>query len=272
MDLLSKVIKNALKEDMPNGDISSQYLFHDEVSEGRLIAKQDGVISGMNVCKQTFVIVDKKLVFTALVNDGDSVKKGTVIATVKGKTKSILMAERVGLNFLQRMSGIATLTKQFVNETKGTNAFILDTRKTTPNLRFLEKQAVKDGSGTNHRMNLSTMVMLKDNHLKASSSIQAAVETVKKNIKPTILIEVEVDSISMFQEALATRCDIIMLDNMTLLDMKTCVALNNHQKKLEASGNMTLNRIKDVAMVGVDYISVGALTHSFKSMDISLKF
>lgn len=272
MDNLTRVIKNALKEDMPSGDISSKYLFHQETSEGKFIAKQDGVISGIHVCERTFNIVDKSVDFQVLVEDGSFVHKGDVIATVKGKTKSILMAERVGLNFLQRMSGIATLTKQFVNETKGTNAFILDTRKTTPNLRFLEKQAVKDGSGTNHRMNLSSMVMLKDNHLKASPSINEAVETVKKHIKPDILIEVEVESVAMFQEALQTRCDIIMLDNMTLQDMKTCVTLNNHLKKLEASGNMTLNRIKDVALVGVDYISVGALTHSFKSMDISLKF
>jgi nicotinate-nucleotide pyrophosphorylase (carboxylating) len=272
MNQMDKVIKNALKEDIPTIDISSEFLFHDELSIGKFIAKQDGVISGINVCQKTFEIVDKNTIFTIFKQNGDSVKKGDIIATVSGKTKSILMAERVGLNFLQRMSGIATLTSRFVEETKGTNALILDTRKTTPNLRAFEKQAVVDGGGTNHRMNLSEMVMLKDNHLKAAKSIMDAVETVKLHIDPSIKIEVEVESIPMFKEAILTRCDIIMLDNMSLEDMKTCVEINNGLKKIEASGNMTLPRIKAVASVGVDYISVGELTHSYKSLDISLKF
>jgi len=272
MNQIDKMIKNALKEDIPSIDISSEYLFHDEVSFGKFIAKQDGVISGINVCKRTFEIIDKTISFTVFKQNGDSVMKGDIIATVSGKTKSILMAERVGLNFLQRMSGIATLTSLFVKETIGTHALILDTRKTTPNLRALEKQAVLDGGGTNHRMDLSEMVMLKDNHLKAAKSIHDAVETVKAQIDSAVKIEVEGESVSMFKEAIMTRSDIIMLDNMSLEDMKTCVEINNGLKKLEASGNMTLQRIKAVASVGVDYISVGELTHSYKSLDISLKF
>ncbi|MBU0997389.1 MAG: carboxylating nicotinate-nucleotide diphosphorylase [Firmicutes bacterium] len=266
------IINEALKEDIPSKDISSIYLFEDQESIANFIAKEDGIISGMKVCKRTFEIVDSNVYFNVFKQDGDSVVKGDVIATVKGKTLSILAAERVGLNFLQRMSGIATMTREFVRETEGTKAEILDTRKTTPLLRILEKQAVKDGMGRNHRMSLSDMVMLKDNHLKASVSIKDAVDKVKKNIDPGIQIEVEVESVSMFKEALLTDCDIIMLDNMSLEDMRTCVFLNQGNKKIEASGNMTLNRIKDVAQTGVDYISVGALTHSYKSLDISLKF
>ncbi|MGD9909366.1 MAG: carboxylating nicotinate-nucleotide diphosphorylase [Candidatus Izemoplasmatales bacterium] len=267
-----ELIKKALEEDMPKGDISSMYLFSNQESTGKFIAKEDGVLSGIHVCEQVFLEVDPTVTFDVLIEDGTILKKGDILAVVKGKTKSILMAERVGLNFLQRMSGVASKTKLFVNEIKDTHAKILDTRKTTPLLRALEKQAVVDGGGKNHRMSLSDMVMLKDNHLKASSSIQSAVDQVKKNISKDTLIEVEVESIAMFEEALLTNCDIIMLDNMSLSDMEECVAINHGKKLLEASGNMTLERIKDVALVGVDYISVGALTHSYHSLDISLKF
>lgn len=266
------IIEEALKEDIPSGDISSMYLFSDQESTGEFIAKESGIISGIKVCKRTFEIMDGSLNFKILKHDGDAVSKGEVIATVKGKTLSILAAERVGLNFLQRMSGIATMTHQYVLETEGTKAEILDTRKTTPLLRMLEKQAVRDGLGRNHRMSLSDMVMLKDNHLKASISIQDAVEKVRRNIEKNIEIEVEVESEAMFLEALETDCDIIMLDNMDLDTMQRCVELNQGKKKLEASGNMTFDRIKSVARTGVDYISVGALTHSYKSLDISLKF
>ena len=269
---IDSIIEEAIKEDIPAGDISSIYLFHDQESFGNFIAKEDGIISGMKVCKRTFEIVDPSVHFKVMKHDGDAVLKGDIIATVQGKTVSILAAERVGLNFLQRMSGIATMTRQYVLETEGTKAEILDTRKTTPLLRMLEKQAVKDGLGRNHRMSLSDMVMLKDNHLKATTSIKDAVDTVKKHIEPGIKIEVEVESITMFKEALESDCDIIMLDNMSLEDMRTCVEINLGKKKLEASGNMTFDRIKGVAQTGVDYISVGALTHSYKSLDISLKF
>ncbi len=266
------LIRLALEEDMPSGDISSMYLFTNEISEGKFIAKEDGVISGIDVCAETFKIVDPNTLFTIYKQNGEVVKKGDIIALVKGLTTSILMAERVGLNFLQRMSGIATKTNQFVKKLGSSQTKILDTRKTTPLLRDLEKQAVRDGGGVNHRFSLSDMVMLKDNHLKTANSIEYAVSKVKAQIESNILIEVEVESIEMFKEALLTKCDVIMLDNMSNSDMATCVFLNNHQKKLEASGNMSLERIESLANMGLDYISVGALTHSYNSLDITLKF
>ncbi|MDA3931275.1 MAG: carboxylating nicotinate-nucleotide diphosphorylase [Tenericutes bacterium] len=269
---INEIIKLALKEDIPTTDISSEYLFNDEISEGQFIAKEDGVISGIDVCLAVFKKIDESTVFNIIAKNSDEVKKDMVIATVYGKTKSILQAERVGLNFLQRMSGIASMTKKFVNETKGTHTKILDTRKTTPLLRELEKRAVLDGGGINHRMSLSDMVMLKDNHLKASGGIIKAVKKVKKQIDKSIQIEVEVESLEQLKEALLSEADVIMLDNMSLDMMKEAVNINNGMKLLEASGNMVLSRIKEVSSTGVDYISVGALTHSYHSMDISLKF
>jgi nicotinate-nucleotide pyrophosphorylase (carboxylating) len=271
-EYIKSLVKSAINEDIPRIDVSSEYLFSNEKSTGKFIAKEDGVISGINVCQEVFFQIDKDTEFKILKNDASFVKKGEIIATVSGLTKSILKAERVGLNFLQRMSGIATMTRKFVEEIKGFNTEILDTRKTTPLLRVLEKQAVRDGGGTNHRLNLSDMVMLKDNHLKACNSIVEAVEKVRNAIGKNYKIEVEVESVEQFKEALSSDCDIIMLDNMSNEMMRECVIINKGLKKIEASGNMTLERVKSVAEVGVDYISVGGLTHSYKSMDISLKF
>ncbi len=272
MSDISLMIQNALLEDMPNGDITTDTLFKLETSVARFIVKASGVISGVLVAQETFKIVDPTLEFTIYLTDGTHVKKGDVIARVFGLTSSILKAERVALNFMQRMSGIATLTDLFVSQTIGTKTKILDTRKTTPNLRCLEKQAVRDGGGTNHRMNLSEMVMIKDNHIQAAGSITSAVSILKNKIDSSIKIEVEVESIEQLKEALLTETDIIMLDNMSCSMMAECVKINAHKKLLEASGNMTLERVKDVALTGVDYISVGALTHSYDSLDISLKF
>ncbi len=269
---ITDIILRALKEDIPTIDVSSQYLFHEETSSGNFIAKEDGVISGIDICLETFRLIDPSTEFTILKKNGDNVQKGDIIATVKGKTKSILMSERVGLNFLQRMSGIATMTARFVEQTKGYSTKILDTRKTTPTLRILEKQAVLDGGGTNHRMNLSDMVMLKDNHIKAAGSLTKAVEIVRAKVTAEMKIEVEVETIDAFLEAISTSADIIMLDNMDLNQMTECVRINQNKKQLEASGNMTLERISHVAKTGVDFISVGALTHSYRSLDISLKF
>ena len=266
------IIKAALKEDIPTIDVSSHYLFNDEISEGNFIAKESGIISGILVCKEVFKIIDPETEFTVLKNNGDTVVKGDIIAKVKGRTKSILMSERVGLNFLQRMSGVATLTNSFVKETKGYATVILDTRKTTPLLRILEKQAVVDGGGTNHRMSLSDMVMLKDNHIKAAGSLIKAVDLVRKNVGRSMKIEVEVESLAKFTEAMESDADIIMLDNMSNELMSQCVKINNHKKLLEASGNMSVARIKSVCETGVDTISVGAITHSYPALDISLKF
>jgi nicotinate-nucleotide pyrophosphorylase (carboxylating) len=271
-EYIINLVKQALNEDIPKIDVSSEFLFSNEVSEGKFIAKEKGVISGIDVTKEVFKQIDEDIEFIIYKDNGSKVKKGDVIAIVKGLTKSILKAERVGLNFLQRMSGIATLTNKFVEEVKDYNAKILDTRKTTPLLRVLEKRAVKDGGGFNHRMNLSEMVMLKDNHIKASGSIKEAVKKVRNAIGKSLKVEVEVENIEQFIEALSSDLDMIMLDNMTDEMMKECVEINKGKKKLEASGNMTLKRVKKVAETGVDFISVGGLTHSYKSLDISLKF
>ena len=271
-EIMIQKIQEALKEDIPTIDVSSHYLFTDQVSEGRFIAKEDGIISGIDVCQKTFEIIDPETKFTILKNNGDKVFKGDIIAYVSGKTKSILMSERVGLNFLQRMSGIASMTNSFVKETEGFNTVILDTRKTSPNLRIFEKQAVVDGGGTNHRMNLTEMEMLKDNNLKETKPIIDACQIVRNNVGKDMKIEVEVETIEKFIEAQDSEADIIMLDNMSNELMAQCVALNKNKKVLEASGNMTVDRIKSVCQTGVDTISVGGLTHSYKSLDISLKF
>ncbi|MBN2504324.1 MAG: carboxylating nicotinate-nucleotide diphosphorylase [Bacilli bacterium] len=266
------IIKNALKEDMPKGDVSTDSLFGDETTTANFIAKEAGIISGMSICRQVFQMIDPTVGFMIHRGDSESVEVNTVIATVKGRTASILKGERLALNILQRMSGVATLTNKFVTAIAGSKAKIYDTRKTTPNLRVLEKRAVLDGGGRNHRMNLSDMVMLKDNHIKAVGSISEAVAKVRAKHGKKYKIEVEVETLEMFVEALETDCDIIMLDNMNLENMKKCVETNAGRKRLEASGNMTLERVRDVALTGVDMISVGMITHSYKSLDISLKF
>ncbi len=266
------LIKQALIEDCPAGDAASDPLFKDETTTARLIAKENGILSGLSVFEKTFKTVDPSVTVKTNKQDGDPLKKGETVAVVNGRIRSILRGERIALNFLQRMCGVATLTQSFVRETKGTKASIYDTRKTTPLLRALEKKAVRDGGGHNHRMNLSELAMLKDNHLKSSENIKEAVNRVRRAIGNDKKIEVEVETIAAFKEAMPTACDIIMLDNMSLVDMKTCVNLNREEKVLEASGNMTLRRISKVAATGVDMISVGMLTHSYKAMDLSLKF
>ena len=270
LNVVDTIIKNAIKEDMPTGDITTDNLIPlNHQSTAKFIAKEEGIISGTEVVKRVFEIIGGKFEIEFKVKDGDHVKPLDIIATIKGDTRTILKGERVSLNLMQRMSGIATETKKYVNELVG-NTKILDTRKTTPNLRYLEKLAVTHGGGTNHRFSLSDMVMIKDNHIDAAGSITKAVETIKPKVN--VKIEVEVETLDQFMEALNTECDIIMLDNMTTELMKKCVILNNGKKKLEASGNMTVSRIKEVSETGVDFISVGAITHSVKALDISLKF
>ncbi len=268
---IDKIIMNALKEDIPTIDITTDNLFTDEVSEGVFIAKENGVLSGIHVMKRVFELVDENIYIKIINNDGAHVENGDIIAIISGRTASILKGERVALNLVQRMSGIATLTNLFVNELGDFDARILDTRKTTPNLRIIEKMAVVHGGGINHRFSLSDQVMIKDNHIKSVGSIKKAVEIIKSKVDHNIKIEVEVENYEQFLEAINTDCDIIMLDNMNNDLTRKCVLANNN-KLIEASGNMVLSRIKEVAETGVDFISVGALTHSYKSMDISLKF
>lgn len=268
-----KLIVSALQEDGYNHDVTTNNLVDkSKMLSGNFVAKARGIISGIDVAEAVFKYINPKIKFTVHRENGSYVDRGTVIATISGPMRDILRGERIALNFMQRMSGIATVTNQFVQEVKGTNALILDTRKTTPLLRLFERQAVRDGGGTNHRYNLSDRVLIKDNHIAAVGSITEAVALAKKKVEEGILIEVEVETKEEFLEALDTECDIIMLDNMDNELMGELVEINNGKKKLEASGNMMLKRVRSVALLGVDYISVGALTHSYKSLDISLKF
>lgn len=268
---IDKIIYDALEEDIPTIDITTDNLFKNEVSEGVFIAEEDGVLSGVKVLQRIFQILDDDIYIKVINGDGIYVEKGDIIAIIKGRTSSILKGKRISLNLLQRMSGVATLTKKFVEEISNMHTKILDTRHTTPNLRVLEKQAVVDGGGINHRMSLSDQVLLNENHIAVAGSIARAVEIVKSNIDQSIKVEVEVQTFDQFIEALQTDCDIIMLGNMSNDLMRKCVGYNSN-KLLEASGNMTIDRIKSVSETGVDFISVEALTHSYKVLDISLKF
>lgn len=269
--LLEECIKKAMIEDFNNGDVTTDNLISDRhISSAKMTVKADGVVSGFFVAKKVFEMIDEELVVEMLAKEGDFVKKGTDILELHGRTKSILKGERLALNFMQRMSGISTLANEFNSLVKDYDVRIVDTRKTTPNLRFLEKASVKIGGCHNHRYNLSDAVMIKDNHIIAAGSIKNAVNIIRKKISHTTKIEVEVQNLDMLREALEVNADIIMLDNMTNEAMKEAVKINNKKAILEASGGIDKDRILEVAKTGVDVISLGALTHSYKSLDISL--
>ena len=268
-----ELIKEALIEDGVDNDITTLNLVSkDKMLTGSFIVKATGVVSGIDVAKEVFKQINPRIKMEILKANGTFVNRGDVIATIEGPMRDILRGERVALNFLQRMSGIAATTAKFVQELAGTNCKILDTRKTAPLLRVFERQAVRDGGGENHRFNLSDRVLIKDNHIAASGSIQDAVSILRKAVGRGMIIEVEVETLDESMEALNTSADVIMLDNMSNEVMKKCVELNEGKKKLEASGNMELKKVRSVALLGVDYISVGSLTHSYKALDISLKF
>lgn len=271
--LLDKIINQALEEDLAWGDITTEGTVPStKKSSANLVAKQDGIICGLDVFERVMKIVDNQTSVIKNFNDGDSIKKGDKIAQIKGFSKSILSAERVALNLLQHMSGIATQTANIVSKLINTNVKIADTRKTTPNLRVLEKYAVRVGGGTNHRFNLADGVLIKDNHINAAGSITNAVNSAKAYIPHTVKIEVETENLEQVQEALDCGADIIMLDNMDIATMRKAVDLINKRAITEASGNMGEKDLIEVASTGVDIISIGALTHSVKAMDISLKF
>ncbi len=270
---IEQLIKQALLEDMPYGDVTTEFLISDNSqSRGFFIVKENGIIAGIKYLKQVFTIIDPQIKFVEYISDGAKVNKGDIILEITGKTKTILMGERLALNIIQRMSGIATLTNQYVEKVKGTGCKIVDTRKTTPNFRIFQKEAVLLGGGSNHRFNLSDGVLIKDNHIEACGGITNAVNRIRSKIPHTTKIEVEVENLEMLKEALDANVDIIMLDNMSLEMMKQAVEINNHRAVLEASGNMSLDNVKEVAQIGVDIISVGSLTHSYSSLDISLRF
>ncbi|MFQ9148896.1 MAG: carboxylating nicotinate-nucleotide diphosphorylase [Eubacteriales bacterium] len=271
--MLDKLIMNALSEDVGTGDITTESTIPETArAHGLYKAKESGVLCGIGVAARVFELIDRDIEFTPLKRDGDRIEKGEIIAEVRGKATNVLTGERVGLNLMQRMSGIATRTAEAVAQVEGTRAKICDTRKTTPGLRVVEKYAVKVGGGTNHRFNLADGILIKDNHIVAAGSITNAVRAARANAPHTLKIEVEVETFDELNEALDVGADIIMLDNMSCEDMKKAVGIVNGRAVTEASGNMGDRNLKEVADCGVDLISIGALTHSVRSLDISLKF
>ena len=270
---IDALIDTALQEDMPAGDITSENVIpSDSISRAFIVAKQEGVLAGIYVAERVMKKIDKTIFFEVHKKDGQTIGKGDKIATLKGSSVSLLKGERTALNFLQRMSGIATTTQKFVKILEGKKTKIMDTRKTTPGLRILEKYAVRMGGGKNHRLSLSDMVMIKDNHIKIVGSISEAVYAARKKIKPGIKIEVETTNLDEAEEAFNSGADIIMLDNMPLQRMKQVMKRLNGKVLVEVSGNIRLSRVSKIAELGVDFISVGALTHSYKSLDISMEF
>lgn len=275
-----EIIRIALNEDIGNGDITTSLLIpEDNESRALIISKGNFVVAGIPFVKEVFAILDTRIKFNLFINDGSKVTKGTVIAEVQGRTRALLSGERVSLNILQRLSGIATLTNMFVERVKGLNVKIVDTRKTTPGLRFMEKYAVRMGGGSNHRFGLFDGILIKDNHIEAVGSITDAMNLARKGHHPVrdlslSGIEVEVENLNDLKEAIEAGADIVMLDNMSVEDMKKAVdTARNTQRNiiLEASGNVTLDNVREIAQTGVDLISIGALIHSATAVDISMK-
>jgi nicotinate-nucleotide pyrophosphorylase (carboxylating) len=272
-----QLIRMALAEDSGPGDITvKSFVPANKQARGTILAKESGIVAGIEVAQEVFQILDPAIRTKALRTNGDGVRRGDAVITLEGPAGSILTGERIALNFLQRLSGIATQTRRYVDAVAGTSAQILDTRKTTPGWRWLEKGAVRAGGGTNHRAGLYDMVMVKDNHLQAAGNLaelQAGIDRAHA-LQPGVRIEIEADRPEQVRDFLTLRgVDVIMLDNMSLEEMRACVSLaRGSGVKLEASGNVTLERLPEIAATGVDFISSGALTHSVKSLDLSLDF
>jgi nicotinate-nucleotide pyrophosphorylase (carboxylating) len=267
------IIRRALKEDIGTGDITTDSIIKAELnSQGNLIVKEDGIIAGLEVAKLTFAILNPLIVWNQYVEDGTSVKKGIKLATIKGSASSILKGERVALNFLQRMSGIATLTNKFVEAVKGTGAIIMDTRKTVPGLRLFDKWAVSLGGGKNHRYGLYDMALIKDNHIAAAGNITEAIRRYRQHFSKHFPLEIEVKNQKELREALRLKPDRILLDNMDTEKIKSAVKIVAGEVPLEASGNINLKNVHRIAKTGVQFISIGALTHSARALDISLIF
>ncbi len=269
---IDKYIINALREDITSEDVTTNAVMPESKrGVAELICKQDGVVCGLDVFKRTFELIDDTAEFRTELKDGDEVKKGQLMGIIEGDIKAILSGERTALNYLQRMCGIATFARELSKELEGSKTKLLDTRKTTPNMRPFEKYAVKVGGGYNHRYNLSDGVLIKDNHIGAAGSVKKAVEMAREYAPFVRKIEVEVENIDMLMEALEVKADIVMLDNMDNDTMKKAVDIVAGRAETECSGNVTKERLKEISKIGVDYVSCGALTHSAPIMDISLK-
>ncbi len=270
---MEEIIRLALSEDLSGGDVTTLSTVPEgNTSRGKFIAKEPLTVCGLPALIRVFALVDERIVVTPLVSDGAEVQKGDVIATIEGPARGILTGERTALNFLQRLSGVATKTREAVRRVEGTNAVIVDTRKTTPGMRGLEKYAVRMGGGVNHRTGLYDGVLIKDNHIRAAGGITQAIRNARAHAHHLLKIEVEVESFEQLEEALLAKADTIMLDNMSLADMAEAVRRINGRALTEASGNMGERDLGEVAKTGVDIISIGALTHSARAMDISLRF
>jgi nicotinate-nucleotide pyrophosphorylase (carboxylating) len=268
---IAAIIGRALSEDIGTGDVTTNCLVPAESSAtAKIIARQDGILSGLAVAQAVFLTLDGEMRFSSILSDGVKVGPEQVLIELAGSARAILTGERTALNLLGRMSGIATLTRQLVDAVKGTNAVILDTRKTAPGLRAIDKLAVRHGGGQNHRFGLHDMVLVKNNHIAHAGSLSNAVRMVRESTN-ALEIEVEARSIQELQEALALDVKRILLDNMSIAELRQAVALNAGRAKLEASGNVTLTSVREIAETGVDFISVGALTHSAKAFDVSLR-
>ena len=266
------LILSALKEDITSEDITTNSVMPEyKLGEVELICKENGVIAGLEVFKRVFTLLDENTEVTFNCKDGDRVTKGQKLGIVKGDIRVLLSGERTALNYLQRMSGIATYTRKIADLLEGSNTKLLDTRKTTPNMRVFEKYAVKVGGGHNHRYNLSDAILLKDNHIGAAGGVKEAVKMAKEYASFVCKVEVEVENLDMLKEALEAGADIIMLDNMSVEDMKEAVRLTQGKAVTECSGNVTKENIARLVDIGVDYISSGALTHSSPILDLSLK-
>ena len=269
---VDELILQALREDITSEDYTTNAIMREKKQgQAELLCKQDGVLAGLEVFERVFHLLDDDVEMEAYFKDGDTVKRGDLIAIVRGDIRTLLSGERTALNYLQRMSGIATHTKQLVGLLEGTKIKLLDTRKTTPNNRIFEKYAVRVGGATNHRYNLSDGILIKDNHIGAAGSIQKAVEMTREYAPFVRKIEVEVENLTMVQEAIDAKADIIMLDNMDTETMKKAVEMIDGRAEVECSGNVTKERIAELSTTGVDYISSGALTHSSPILDLSLK-
>jgi len=274
-ELINEVVGAALREDAPNGDVTSEHLIPaDATAVAELAAREPGVFSGVEIFVAAFKLTDPAVQVEMKISDGDPFEKGQQLAVISGPARAVLTAERIGLNFVQRMCGIATLTSQYVAKVSGTKAAILDTRKTTPGLRAFERQAVLNGGGRNHRFSLSDMVMAKDNHLAVLTAggkdLTTELRRVKSELPAGIKLEVEVDRLDQIPPVLAAEVDIIMLDNFTLEDLRKGVELISGKCVVEASGGVNLDTVGDIAKTGVDVISVGALTHSARALDLGL--